>query len=147
MTYSPKFRGTAAVGASRALDSNYTNGSGGLITKAVAVSTNNTGNILPTDVSDEDSVEKLVGLSGIAIPDAASGSVISAGRLEDVSGFIIGDALYVDVAGGLTTTKPSAGVAGFSVGDFVIFVGIVVKNEFDPSKKDIQLFLNVVGQL
>jgi hypothetical protein len=147
MTYSPKFRGDTAAGASRGVDSGYTNGSGGTLSKGSVVSINGAGNILVIDVSDETSVKRLVGLVKEDLANLATGQVANTGRLEDVSGFNVGDALYVSSAGGLTTTQPSIGVGGFSSGDFVIFVGVVVKNEFDALKKDIQLFLTVVGQL
>jgi hypothetical protein len=147
MTYSPKFRGNTATGGSRAVGAGYTNGSGGQLNKGSVVSINGAGNILTIDVSDETSVKRLVGLVEDDLPNLATGQVVDTGRLEDISGFNVGDALYVSAAGGLTTTQPSIGVGGFESGDFVIFVGVVVKNEFNALQKDLQLFLTVVGQL
>ena len=116
--------------------------------KGLIVSTNTSGQIEPVDVSDEASVLAIVGITAESIPSAATGNVVNGGRLEDVAtGFSVGDALYVGSNGLLTNIKPTEGANGFVSGDFVIFVGVVVKNEFNPSDQDIQLMISVVGQL
>lgn len=148
MTYSPNFRGNSARGSSRQCQTNYQSGSGSTMSKGVPVSVNAFGQVTPTDVSDETSVEGIVGLLSADLPTAASGGVISDGRVEDVTtSFVYGDPVYVAKAGGLTNTRPSIGVGSFVTGDFVIFLGVVVQNEFNPAKKDIQLMISIVGQL
>ena len=148
MTYSPKFRGSILNVPGRQLTTTYVNGSGLLLAQCTPVCTNTLGQAIPIDVSDETKVGRLIGLLTDDLPMSASGGVTDAGRLEDVSlGFNVGDVLYVSKAGFLTSTKPSDGVDGFTTGDFVIFVGVVVKNEFDPLLKDLKLMLSVIGQL
>lgn len=148
MTYSPNFRGNAANAASRQLQTDYVNGAGGTISKGTPVSTNAAGNIVLLDVSDETKVSAMVGLASQDIPDTASGTVVSGGRLENITtSFAVGDPVYVGLSGSLINQKPDIGVAGFTSGDFVVFVGVVVKNEFNPANKDIQLMLQLVGQL
>lgn len=149
MTYSPNFRGnTNKVGADK-LTSTYVNGSGGTLTQGTPVSVNTISTLVGIDVSDDNSVARFVGLVTVDLPIAATGSVADAGRLEDVGslGFNLGDSLYVSKTGFLTSTKPDIGVNGFTDGDWVIFIGVVVKNQFDNSKKDIKLAIEKVGKL
>lgn len=148
MTYSPNFRGDAAKVGSRSLTSGYQNGAGMTLPALTPVSVNLSGQIVPVDLSNLDSVNRFVGLIEDALTSGAVGNVINGGRLEEITtSFTIGDALYVNKLGGLTSTKPEVGVENFLVGDYVIFVGVVVKNQFDPLKKDLNLLLSVVGQL
>jgi len=148
MSYNPNFTGASAV-ASRQLQTGYVNGTGSTIAICVPVSTNTSGQIVLTDVSNEALSLGFVGLTNIAIPSAANGGVINGGRLQNVTtGFAVGDAIYVgSTPGTLTNVKPNAGSNGFVALDFVIFVGVLVKNEFNPSQTDIQLFTQIVGQL
>lgn len=148
MSYNPNFTG-ASASASRQLSTGYQNGSGSTIPLASPVSSNTSGQILLTDVSNEALALAFVGLTNIAIPSAASGEVISTGRIENVStGFSIGDAIYIgSTPGTLTNIKPNEGSNGFVALDWVIFVGVLVKNEFNPSQTDIQMLPQVIGQL
>lgn len=150
MTYSPGFRGTIGKGSSRQTQSGYQNGTGSTMPVAAPVSTNASGQIILTDVSSEASVEAMVGLTSQSIPSAASGQVVSDGRLENIPlglGFAVGDPIWVGLAGTLTNVKPDLSVVGWSSGYFVIFVGVVTKNEFNPLNQDIQLLRQIVGQL
>ncbi len=148
MTYSPSFFNKESKGSSRQLITNFQNGSGSTLAKAVPVSVNATSQLVAVDVSSETSVQALVGLTAASIPNAAIGQVADNGRLEDITtGFVIGDAVYISKAGGLTNIKPSSGANGFVDGDFVIFIGVIVKNEFNGSLKDIKLMISVIGQL
>lgn len=147
MGYNPNFRGSAAT-ASKTLQSTFVNATGGTLSKSVAVYTNTSGQVLAVDVSSETSSLAIVGVCNEDIPSAATGVITSAGRLQNISNsFAIGDAVYVGSTGLLTNVKPDIGVGGFVAGDFVIFVGVVVKNEFNPALKDLQLMISVVGQL
>lgn len=148
MTYSPNFRGDAARGASRQLQTNYPSGSLTTINKGTPVSVNAFSQVVPTDVSDESSVGAIVGLAYANLPSAATGGIVNGGRLENLTtSFALGDPVYVAKGGGLTNNRPSVGVDSFVSGDFVIFLGVVVKNEFNPAQKDIQLMIEIVGQL
>lgn len=147
MSYSPNFRGSTG-NASKQLQSTYVNALGGTISKGTVLSINTSGQIFPIDVTSEVSVGALVGIANQDIPAAATGLVVSGGRLTNVTtSFSIGDAVYVGSDGLLTNVKPDLGSAGFVSGDFVIFIGVVVKNEFNPALQDIQLMISVVGQL
>jgi hypothetical protein len=148
MTYSPVSFQKTGAGSSRATITSYQNGTVSQIDKGVPVSVDASGTLFPTNISDEASIHSLVGLTGMNIPSAANGLVIDNGRLEGItSSFAIGDALYVNFDGTLTNVKPDLSVLGFAHGMFVIFVGVLVKNEYNPVLKDIKLMLSVVGQL
>lgn len=84
-------------------------------------------------------------LSGIA--DTSFGNIIVGGILNGVTGFNLGDVLYVSKTGDLTNVKPSIGVGGFAALDYVIRVGVVMRNHTTPSQKDLIVNVTVVGQL
>lgn len=128
--------------------SGYLNASGGLLIKAAPVCVDVNSHLVSIDVSDKDSVERFIGLAADDIANAASGQVADNGRLEDVTiGYPVGTALWVSKAGFLIDQPPVAGANGFVVGDFVIFVGVLVENQFDNLKKDIQLMRYIAGRL
>lgn len=146
--YNPLVRGAQSKISSRQITTGYTNASGGIIAQGTPVSVDSMGHIFPIDPSNETSVDALVGLTSVAVPNGANGPVTDCGRLENVTtGFSVGSPLYVSKSGTLQIIKPDYGVTGFTIGDFVIFVGVVVQNEFNPSNKDIKLMLTVIGQL
>lgn len=148
MSYSPNSRGSSFKGSSRQLQTGYQNGTLSTMAKGTPVASNVSGQLILLDVSNETTVLSMVGLTSSEIPSAASGLVVSGGRLEDISlPYNVGDAIYVGKSATLTNIKPNVGSNGFVVGDFVIFVGVVVKNEFNLSQLDIQLMLSLVGQL
>lgn len=150
MSYSPNFRGSAGKGSSRQTQTGYTNGTGGTLSAATVVYSTASG-IGKVDVSDINKVEKFAGLVAADLPSAAHGLVVSDGRVENIPiglGFALGDALWVGtVPGSLTNVKPDLANPGWVSGDFVIFIGIVVINEFDALKQDIQLFKQITGRL
>jgi hypothetical protein len=107
-----------------------------------------TGQVSPLDVSTDASVIGRVGLAQARIAASSVGPVISSGRLENyTTSYPIGTALYVGTDGNPTNIVPVEGSNGFVSGDAVIFIGIVVKNEDNPSNKDIQLMLQLIGDL
>jgi len=148
MSYNPLFTNTQFKGSSRSVITNFTNGTLFAIPQGMAVSTDTAGNILPTDVNDQVSVQAMVGYANVRIPAGTVGPVIIDGRLENITTtFVVGDAVYVGTDGNLINYRPDYGVDGFVSGDFVIFVGVIVKNEFSLFQKDLQLFTDVIGQL
>lgn len=148
MTYSPSFFNKESKGSSRQTITNFMNGSGSTLNKATLVSVNSSSHIVPTLVNNESLVESIVGMTNMSIPNAATGSVVDNGRLEDIStSFSVGDPIYLNKDGSLTNIKPSIGVSGFVESDFVIFVGVIVNNEFNGLLKDIKLMISVIGQL
>ena len=144
MAYNPN----SQKGISRVLSTGYQNGEVFTLLKGQPVSVNTSGQIKAVDISNEASALAVVGVCSTDIPSAASGQVMDAGRLENITtSFSVGDVVYLNVDGGLTNVKPEIGVGSFVSGNFVIFIGIIVKNEFDPLQKDLKIFLNVIGQL
>lgn len=145
MSYNPN----SQQGIGRSIQRGYLNGTGSTLAQATLVSANTSGNLVALDVSNEALVLSMVGLTSFAIPAAANGTVISEGVLENVTtAFAIGDAIYASATpGALTNVKPDTGSNGFVAGDFVVFVGVLVQNEFNPAQNDIKLMLSVVGRL
>lgn len=150
MSYNPNFRGSAAKGSSRQTQTGYTNATGSTITAASPVYSNSSG-IGPLDVTNVAKVETFAGLVAADLPASAHGMVVSDGRVENIPlglGFALGDAIWAGTTpGSLTNVKPDYSAPGWSAGMWVIFVGVVVVNEFDPLKQDIQLFKQKVGRL
>lgn len=127
---------------------NYQNSSGSLITKGIPVCQKSSGIVDFINVSVEADVFAFIGIAGANINDSATGPVATNGRVENVTVIgNFGDPLYVSKTGGLTTTKPDVGVEGFLALDFVLRVGVITKNETNPSQKDIVLDVQLVGQL
>jgi hypothetical protein len=148
MTYSPLYRSNSQNIPARKLQTTYQNASGTLLVQCTPVCTNSSGQAVTVDVTDETTVGRLIGLLSADLPVAAFGEVTDAGRMENVNlSFNVGDVLYVSKTGFLTNIKPDIGSNGFVEGDFVIFVGVVVTNQFNPSQKDLKLMLSVVGEL
>ena len=151
MSYSPTFFGSTAKGPSSGTASGYQNGTLSTISAASAVSTNTSGQMILTDVTNEATIETWLGLTSASTPSAATGMVASDGRLQSIPlglGFSVGDPIWVGTTpGSLTNVKPSIGVPGWSAGYYVLFVGVVVQNEFNPSDQDIQICRQIIGQL
>jgi uncharacterized protein YbaA (DUF1428 family) len=151
MSYSPLFRGAAANAPANSTATGYQNGTVSTIAVATAVSTNTSGQMILTDVSNETTVEAWLGLASQSTPTTANGLVVSDGRLQNIPmslGFSVGDPIWVGFSpGSLTNVKPDLSVPGWSSGYFVLFVGVVVQNEFNPSEQDIQLCRQLIGQL
>lgn len=152
MSYSPYFlnkNSSGTVLGSRGTITNFQNGSGATLAKATLVAVNASSQLVPVTVTNEATVQNIVGMTGMSIPNAAIGSVVDNGRLEEVStSYTLGTAVYLGKDGSLTDTKPDyGGVAGWAEGDFIIFIGVVVQNEFNSSLKDIKLMISVIGQL
>lgn len=150
MSYSPLFRGNSSKAASTLNATGYQNATGSSAPIGAPVSTSGSGQFALTDVSSEPSVEGWLGLASEVIPNTATGLISSDGRIQNVNGwgFSNGDAVWVgSTPGTLTNVKPDLGSPGWSSGDFVLFVGVVVQNEFNPSVQDIQLCRQIVGQL
>jgi hypothetical protein len=135
--------------SSRQVVTNYTNASGvTAIPQGMAVSTNGSGLLVPLDVSSQSSWQSFVGYANARIPTSTLGPVIANGRLENfTTALSVGTALYIGTDGNPTNIVPSVGVNGFVSGDIVIFMGVIVANETDPSEMDIALLTQVVGTL
>jgi hypothetical protein len=151
MSYSPKFVGNSAnvsVTSSRKVSRNYVNGNVGTLARGTPVGTMTSGLVTIIDVSSQTSVNGFVGLFNIDAPSAASVEVLDSGLLENfTTSFAINDPVYVSKAGGLTNIIPIRGSNGFVAGDYVLFLGTIVQNEFDNTKKDIKILIQKPGRL
>lgn len=149
MGYNPLASGTSFKGPSRQLGTNYQNGTGSTMAPATPVAVNSSSHLILVDISDETTVENMVGYVVSAIPSSATGQIISGGRLENISSsYATGTPVWIGpTPGTLTNVKPDLSQPGWASGMFVIFVGVVVANEFNPSLTDIQLFTQIIGQL
>ena len=150
MGYSPYFLNQNSKGSVRSTVTNFQNGSGSTLAMGIPVSVNTSSQIVPLDVTSEASVQALVGMTSVqaGIPSGATGSVVDNGRLENVTtSFSVGDAVYAGKDTPLTNVKPDLTVGDWAEGDFVIFLGVVVKNEFNPAQLDIKLMISLIGQL
>jgi len=108
------------------------------IDKGKLVSIDASGDLIESNVTDEAVVDGIVGVTKFDIPNGDPGEVVTAGRLEDITtGVAVGSLIFLDKFGNFTATKPEVGVAGFVAGDWVIKIGIIVKNKSDALKKDL----------
>ena len=124
------------------------NNTGATMTKATPVRINTSGEIDFIDVSVEANSIGAMGVTGVEILNGTFGDVVSSGKIVDIpTSASFGDTLWVSKTGGLTNIKPSIGVNGFVTGDLSILVGVVAKNESNPSLKDLYLTISIKGQL
>lgn len=124
------------------------NNTGSTIPAFQPVRANTAGDMDYIDVSVEAQSLAIVGVTKTTVPDTTAGSLVTSGRLENVTGsFTFGDVLYVSKTGLLTSTKPDIGVDGFLAGDWVIKLGVVTKNQTNPILKDVILQVQLMGQL
>jgi hypothetical protein len=150
MTYRPYAAIIAEAAAQNTnLQTDLTNNSGSDIAALQPVaSVPGDGEIEAIDVTSQDSYLSALGLAVAAIPNGSDGNVITHGRLPNVTtSFNFGDYLYVGSDGNLTNLPPDIGSNGFVAGDFIIRMGIVVRNKVTPSQKDFLVQVERVGQL
>ena len=131
-----------------ATQSTVVNGSGETIPALTPVSVNYMGTLQGIDVSDETSALTVIGVTIASIPNGQSGVVVTQGRIVDVAlSFNVGDYIYVSKTGELMNYLPETGEGGFSVGDYIIRIGVIAKNESNPAKKDMFVGISIIGQL
>lgn len=151
MSYSPNFVNDVATGSvtsARKTSRNYTNGNASTLPKGTPVGTMTNGLVTLIDVSSKTSVDGFVGLYNIDTPTTASGEVLDNGICENLTtSFAINDPVYIAKNGSLTNVVPSVGVGGFVSGDYVVFLGVIVVNEFDNTKKDLKILIQKPGRL
>jgi hypothetical protein len=148
MSYNPNFSSISSIESAQALRVTETNTTGSLIPKLTPVKINTSGNLALIDVSIEADILALVGLTNADISNTAAGEVANTGRVKDITtGAAFGDTLYISKTGGITNIKPEIGVGGFIVGDFVVKLGVIAKNQLNPLNKDIILQISLIGQL
>lgn len=145
MSFSPNAYGNPAISRSVSVIAN--NNSGGTLPKGTIVQINSS-DLAIVDPSIEIDVDATVGVLKDDILDGNAGEVVAMGTIENIpGGFDFGKTIYLSASGTLTDTKPSVGVGGFLAGDYVIRIGVIVKNAYNPAQKDLLVNLQVVGQL
>lgn len=155
MGYNPLAQGSTFQGSSRSLQTGYINGTASTIPQGTPVSANplSPGNVLLVDVSNDTSVQAIVGVYAVNCPSTAKGLVLDSGRLENITtSFSVGDAIYINTDGTLMNARPQIGTTfggapAFAAGDYVIFIGVIVQNEFTGGLYDLKVYLDVVGVL
>jgi len=138
----------AGTGSGEAVASTVTNDSGGTLLALTPVRSDSVNGMDTIDVSVESEVDALIGVLNADTNDGDPGTVTNEGRIKDITTAISTDtAVYLSKTGTLTDTKPSIGVGGFAAGDFVVLIGVVTKNEDNPSNKDLVVNMQLIGQL
>lgn len=146
MTYRPYVDIISGIDSS-AIRTTLLNNTGLTILKGVPVRINTSGDLSIIDVSVDTDVLGAMGVSNEMILTGTTGTIITGGKVEDVSGFNFGDYIYVSKTGSLTHILPSEGVGGFVAGDWVIRIGVVSKNQTDPLLKDLFVNVQIIGQI
>lgn len=149
MSYTPLNAIISAVSLNMtSTQTSLVNNSGSAIAALTPVRVNATGNMELIDVSDESSALTVVGITTQSVSNNVSGTIVTQGRIADIStAFAVGDYVYVSKTGDLTNILPEAGSNGFIVGDYIIRIGVVAKNEADSNKKDMFIGMSIIGQL
>ena len=125
-----------------------TNNTGVTINAGTPVIMNSSGDPDFVDVSDEAQVLNIAAVSQDTIANGESGKLVTSGKVESLNvAFNFGDVIYISKTGGLTNIRPSIGVNGFDSGDFVVMLGVIARNEENPSFKDLILHIDIIGQL
>jgi len=149
MTYDPRLSGTVlTVGAVSSELPARTNSSGGSLNRTDPIRLDSSGTVQKVDPSVESQVLSCIGVAKDSISNGASVGIVTGGRLENVTvPGSFGDSLFLSKTGTLTNVKPAIGVGGFVTGDFVLSIGIVVKNQDNPLLSDLLVNIRLVGQL
>jgi hypothetical protein len=128
--------------------SSHQNGTLSTIAEHLPVHINTSGDIEKVDPTYESHALTCIGLTTASISSLNYGDIISSGRLLNVTTTAsFGDVLYISKSGTLTNVKPSIGVGGFISGDWIIRVGVVCKNNTNPTNKDVMVHIVAQGQL
>lgn len=149
MTYDPRLSGSVlTVGVVSSELPERVNSSGSSLNRTDPVRVDVDGLLQKVDVSVEAQVLSCLGLAKNSVGNLASVGILTQGRLEDVTiSGTFGDQMFISKTGGLTHIKPNIGVNGFVAGDFVVSVGIAVKNQTNPLLTDLIVNIRLVGQL
>jgi hypothetical protein len=123
------------------------NESGGPIAALTPVTIDSNGGMNLIDVSNETDALNAVGVTKASVLNATPGVVVAIGKIENVSGFSLGDKIWVSKTGTLTNVTPEVGVAGFVAGDFIVRVGRISKNKANPLLIDLIIEMSIIGQL
>lgn len=145
MGYSANSFGTPTQ--AKSITSTATNATGSTIPFFTPIRVNSTG-MHAIDVSDENDVFNIAGITTGSVINGNTGTYASSGKLAAVPvAYADRDPVYISKSGGVTNSKPDIGVAGFVAGDWVVRLGFISINESNPSQRDFLVNIVVVGQL
>lgn len=145
MSYNPNSRGT--VPGARSTQRFNVNQTGATVPKGVPVKLTASGIDL-LDVSKETDIDAFAGVLSQDASNNSPASIVSSGTIENVVTSIpVGASVYVSKVGLLTNVKPQLGQNGFGEGDFIIKVGMIAMNPKDPTKKDLLVGIQIMGQM
>lgn len=138
-----------SVSAITKLSVQMANTSGVSIPQFYPVYIDTSGDASKVDVSIEVNAKAVVGIAATTIPNLSSGEIITYGVVPNIGAFNFGDILYISKTGALTNVVPDIGLGSpvFVAGDFVVKIGVVMKNSVIPTQKDLVLSVQVMGQL
>lgn len=138
--------GSGGSGAS--ISGTYLNNSGSTLAALSLVSQNSSGTLIPVTPNSNSIVNGLVGLLTAPTIQGATGTVVFAGLVTNVTtSFVLGDVIYLNSDGTLTTSVPDYGVNAFVAGYFVVKVGKITKNSSNPANKDFLVKVEILGRL
>ena len=139
---------TASIVAPETIATSLRNMTGSLVSKGTPIAVDTNGQINLVDVSDEALALSVIGVAGSAITDGAFGSIVTHGAMKGlVTSATFGDIMYIAKDGFLTNIKPTLDNEGFVAGDFVIKMGVLVRDATNPSNKNLIVNIQVMGQL
>lgn len=126
----------------------YVNSTGSILTALQVISINTgTGNLQLASVSSENTILSGLGLTEAAVPIGDEASIVHKGQIKNVTTSLTYGAVFLNKDGTLTNTQPNIGINGFIEGDFVLKVGVIIKNKDNPLNKDFIVDFSIVGQL
>jgi hypothetical protein len=135
-------------GASNALEKTMDNNSGSTINKFTPVRVNSSGEMALIDAATEAQVLSTIGVVKANTATATAGAVVLSGILQNVTtSFAVGSDVYLAKDGSITDIPPDSGSNGFVAGDFVVRIGTIMENTSTPAQKDLNVNIQVVGQL
>ena len=125
-----------------------TNNTGVTINKGTPVIINTAGDVAFVDVSIESEILSVSSVAAEDIPNGELGKFVVGGVVTNLSTVLdFGDTIYISKSGGLTDTHPSEGIDGFVSGDFICRLGVIAKNNENPTLKDLIVTIYIIGQL
>ena len=138
-----------SIGRASYLTSFGTNGTLVALAQGSPVSVSISGTLQPVNVSDTANATASVGIVfAPSIGVGAIGEYITNGLFIGMGAvFSFGDVIYVDKSMALSNVRPSVGVGGFLAGDYIVKIGVVVRNQSNPLVKDLLVGVQVVGKL
>lgn len=135
-------------GSGSSVTGTFTNGNAFTLPALTLVSQDGSGNLVPMDITSESDVKDILGVVNADIASSASGTVTFSGLIENITtSFNLGDVIYLNNSGTLTTTAPDVNNSGYVAGNFIVKVGKITLNATNGAHKDLYVEIEIPGQL